>query len=153
MYNTFMNNSIFPQKTRFVKIGENKWGFQFPESYFVICDEHAILHETDIAESKYKKGLEKILYIMPEFFDAASDLADYYLVNNNIKKVEEIYLKYIEFGRSFIPEEFKPVADQMIWAYLDNRSFLRLLHNYAIFVEKHKGISKAIPLLEEISNV
>lgn len=140
----------FPKKTRFVKIGENKWGFQFSKSYFDICDEHAILHETDFTENEYKKGLEKILFIMPEFFDAASNLAEFYLVNNNIKEAEEIYLKYIKFGRSFIPAEFKPETDQMIWAYLDNRPFLRLLHNYAIFVGKYKGISKAIPLLEKI---
>mgnify|MGYP001586376185 FL=1 len=142
--------NLFPKKTRFVKIGKNKWGFQFPESYFDICDKHAVLHETDITENEYKKRSEKILTIMPEFFDAGNDLADYYLVNNNIKKAEKIYLKYIKLGRSFIPEEFKPGADEMIWAYLDNRPFLRLLHNYAIFVEKYKGISKAIPLFEEI---
>lgn len=87
---------------------------------------------------------------MPEFFDAASDLAEFYLVNDNIKEAEKVFLKYIEFGRSFIPSEFKPGSDQMIWAYLDNRPFLRLLHNYTVFVEKYKGISKAIPSLEEI---
>lgn len=140
----------FPKKTRFVKIGENKWGFQFPQSYFDICDEHAILHETDITESKYKKGLEKILSTMPEFFDAASDLTEFYLMNNNIKEAEKVFLKYINLGRSFISPKFKPEIDQMIWAYLDNRPFLRLLHNYAMFVEKYKGISMAIPLFEEI---
>lgn len=145
-----MKYNMFPQKTRFVKIGENKWGFQFPESYFDICNKHAFLHETDITENEYKKGLEKILSIIPEFFDAASDLAEFYLMNKNTKDSEKVFLKYIEFGRSFIPSEFKPGTDQIIWAYLDNRPFLRLLHNHAMFVEKYNGISKAIPLFEEI---
>jgi tetratricopeptide (TPR) repeat protein len=87
---------------------------------------------------------------MPEFFDAASDLAEYYMINKDVKKAKEVYLKYIGHGKSFIPTEFKFGEDLMIWAYLDNRPFLRLLHNYATFIEEHENISKAIPLFEEI---
>lgn len=146
-------SSQFPSSTRFVKIGHDKWGFEFPKVYFDILDSYYKLSEIDISAEEYERNLKKILSVMPEFFDAVSDLAELYNDNRLIKLAENLYEKHIAFGRSFIPPEFIPGKHKIIWAYMDNRPFLRLLANYAMFIESHYKASKAIPLYEELISI
>lgn len=140
----------YPQKVQFIKIGKIEWGFEFPGYYYDLFERLFQLDEEDISAREYENELKTILRICPETFDAAKDLAEFYIYNKEPKLAREILEETINLAKSYIPNSFIPGKHRIIWADMDNRPFLRLLATYAQFIEKFVGVIKAIPLYQEI---
>lgn len=77
-------------------------------------------------------------------------MAEFYIYNRELKLAKEILEKTINLAKSYIPNSFIPGKHRIIWAYTDNRPFLRLLTTYAQLIEKVEGVIKAIPYYQEI---
>lgn len=140
----------YPEKTQFNKISLHDWGFKFTKLYHELGEQYYELTESDIDSRRYENKLVSMLQQVPELFDVANDLAIFYGHKGNFKAAKNIYKTTVDLAKSYIPPEFNQGKDHIIWAYLDNRPFLRLLAGYAEFIYATKSISKAIPLYEEI---
>lgn len=142
--------SRYPQQVQFVSIGETEWGFEFPKKYYDLMDE--FVEFDNLSDKKYEKECQRLLAELPELFDVANSLTELYLTKGEFKKAQVVFETVITTARSYIPTEFIPEVHQIIWAYVDNRPFLRLLESYAVFVEEYQGVAKAIPFYEELIN-
>lgn len=140
----------YPNKVKFTKIGEVEWEFDFPGYYYDVCERLFQLDEEDISAEEYERDLKTLLRICPEAFDVAKELAEFYIYNKELTLAREILEKTISHAKTYIPETFKVGKDLIIWGYLDNRPFLRLLASYAQFIEETESEILAIPLYEEI---
>ncbi len=140
----------YPEKVKFSKLGDIEWGFEFPGVYYNLFERLFQLDESDSSADEYEEELKTILRICPETFDAAKDLAEFYIYINEINLAQAALEKAIQLARSYIPKSFIPGKHLIIWGYLDNRPFLRLLAAYADFIERTKGLEQAVPLYEEI---
>jgi hypothetical protein len=140
----------YPETVQLVKIGKIEWGFEYPQLYHRLTEQLWELEESDCTARQYENKLKGMLESMPELFDAANNLAQFYGYNENYRSVKRVYEVAVALARSYIPPEFVPGKHHIIWAYLDNRPFLRLLNDYAQFIEVNDKISRAIPLYEEI---
>jgi tetratricopeptide (TPR) repeat protein len=134
----------------FAKLGDDTWGFEFPRSYDRLMEQLWDLQESNAPDSELKLKLSHMLEITPELFDAASMLAEVYRRKRQPALARSTFETAVAIARKFIPDSFVHGQDRIIWAYLENRPFLRLLHGYAQFVEQSDGIKQAIPLYEEI---
>jgi len=142
----------YPDKTQFIKISLHDWGFKFTKLYHELNEQYHELTESDIDSKRYENTLVSMLQQVPELFDVANELAIIYGHKNNFKAAKNIYETALNLAKSYIPPEFNQDKDHIIWAYLDNRPFLRLLAGYAEFIYATKSINKAIPLYEEIQS-
>ncbi len=140
----------YPEKVRFTKIGDIEWGFEFPGYYYNLVERLFQLEELNLSAEEYEEELRAILRICPEAFDAAKELAEFYILNDELILAQEILEKTIKIARSYIPKTFIPGKHLIIWGYLDNRPFLRLLTCYADLVEQIEGLEQAILLYEEL---
>src|ERR1039458_10035817 len=140
----------YPQNVQIIKIGKSEWGFEFPQLYHELTEQYWQLKESDITARESERGLKDLLISVPELFDAANDLAIFYGYNGDMKSAKNIYEASTSLAKSYIPPEFIPGKHRIIWAYLDNRPFLRLLASYAQFIAETEKQSRAIPLYEEI---
>jgi len=139
-----------PTEVGFVRIGKNEWGFEFPREYFEYFDKLDELETSDVSAGQYEKKLQSFIRKMPELFDAARLLAEFYTFNGQLKLAGEIFQSSTGMARTYFPENFKAGRDRIPWAWVDNRPFLRLFLSHAMFVERHQKASKARPLYEEI---
>jgi tetratricopeptide (TPR) repeat protein len=140
----------YPDQTQLVKIGGLEWGFEFSRQHHEVTDEYLELQDSDITARQYEKQLRRIIELAPDQFDAASDLANFYASSKAYKQAKHVYEAVVSLAMSYLPPEFEHGKHHIIWAYLDNRPFLRLLAGYAEFIEQTDKTSKAIPLLEDI---
>lgn len=142
--------SNFPEQTRLIPIGDAEWGFEYPQQWHALTEQFSELEESGISGKAYEQKLKDMLVLIPELFDVADSLAQYYGAQHDFRKVKLLYENEIKLARKYIPKEFIPGKHRIIWAYLDNRPFLRMLDNYAQFIEQTEKVSKAIPLYEEL---
>ncbi len=142
--------SQYPETVIFEKLSDDTWGFGFPKLYHELTEQLWDLEETHISVNVFEKELHRMLKLMPELFDAVNDLAHLYGKKNEPGIAKTLYEQAITNARRYISKTFIPGRDRAIWAYLENRPFLRMMAGYAIFVEQYEGIRKAIPLYEEI---
>lgn len=140
----------FPEQTQLVQIGESEWGFEYPQQWHALTEQFLALEESSITGEAYERKLKDMLMSMPELFDVADSLAQYYGTQNKLHQAKLLYENEIKFARKRIPKEFIPGKHRIIWAYLNNRPFLRMLNNYAQFIEQTEKVSTAIPLYEEL---
>jgi len=139
-----------PEEVQFIPIGKVEWGFEFPRLHGELTEQLWNLEETEVSATQYQKTLRSLLKQEPELFDAANDLANFYFENEKHDQAQKIYERYVELAKSYIPPKFVQGKHHIIWAYMDNRPFLRLLAGYAQFIEATTKVSRAIPLYEEI---
>lgn len=140
----------YPDTVKFIKIDKNTWGFDFPKLYRDLTEQLWELEESRVSTDLFEKELYRILKLIPELFDATNDLAHLYGKKHEPGLAKVLYEQTIKNARKYIPNTFIPGKDRVIWAYIENRPFLRLLAGYAIFVEQYEGTYRAIPLYEEI---
>jgi tetratricopeptide (TPR) repeat protein len=140
----------YPKTVVFEKLSEDTWGFGFPKLYHDLTEQLWDLEESRVSINVFEKELHRLLKLMPELFDAVNDLAQLYGKNNEPGIAKTLYEQAIANARRYIPKAFIKGEDRAIWAYLENRPFLRMLAGYAMLVEQYEGIGKAIPLYEEI---
>lgn len=140
----------YPKTVVFEKISEDTWGFGFPKLYHDLTEQLWDLEEAHVSINVFEKELHRMLKLMPELFDAVNDLAHLYGKSNEPGIVKTLYEQAIANARRYIPKTFIKGKDQVIWPYLENRPFLRMLAGYAMFVEQYEGAGKAIQLYEEI---
>jgi tetratricopeptide (TPR) repeat protein len=140
----------YPGRTQFVKMGDLEWGFEFPQKYHEQTEQLQGLQSSNITAQTYERKLCRMLELVPEQFDAANDLANFYIYNKAYKQAKHVYEVVVNLAMSYVLPEFERGKHHIIWAYLDNRPFLRLLAGYAEFIEHTDKTSKAIPLLEDI---
>jgi tetratricopeptide (TPR) repeat protein len=140
----------YPKTVEFGKIGRQEWGFEFPQLYHELTEKFYELQESEITTKEYVRELREILHRMPELFDVASELASLYVGNGEYRTAKAIYETSVKLAKSYIPSQFIPVKHHIIWAYLDNRPFLRLLADYAQFLEQTEKLSRVIPYYEEL---
>lgn len=140
----------YPERVRFIKIDEVEWGFEFPGYYYDLFERLFQMDEEDLTAKEYENELKTILRICPETFDATRELAEFCIYNREPELAREILEKTINLARSYIPNNFVPGKHKIIWAFMDNRPFLRLLATYAQFVEDLEGVNNAIPYYQEL---
>lgn len=140
----------YPETVIFEKLGDDTWGFGFPKLYHDLTEQLWELEETHISVNVLEKELHRMLKLMPELFDVVNDLAHLYGKKHEPGIAKALYEQAITNARSLLPKTFIKGHDRIIWAYLENRPFLRLLAGYAMFVEQYEEVDKAIPLYEEI---
>jgi tetratricopeptide (TPR) repeat protein len=140
----------YPEQVTLEKISDDTWGFSFPKAYHDLLDHLREVEETQASSRNYEQELSRVLTIMPELFDAASLLTSLHLKKREYKIAKTLYEQALHTARSYIPHTFLPGRDHLIWAYLENRPFLRLLAGYAQFLDQHESTEQAIPLYEEL---
>ena len=140
----------YPQFVRFTKLGQDTWGFEFPKLYNDLTEQLWELEESKVPAEVFEKELYRMIKLVPELFDAVNDLAHMYGKRHEIATTKAIYEQAIKNARKYIPDTFIYGHDRMIWTYMENRPFLRLLAGHAMFVEQYEGTGKAIPFYEEI---
>lgn len=159
----------FPKETRIAQQGKNNWSFEYPAlfnteraEFLSMCEKNSELkniesnepdidnlmqgfsHEMNLATAK------ALLNNNPLHFDAAILLAKDAFRENQPRTAKNILESSILQGREIFPPEFSFGADYLPWGFVDNRSFLRLLFEYAMITETIDGTQKAIPLYEEL---
>src|SRR5579872_7322273 len=90
----------YPEKVRFTKIGDVEWGFEFPGYYYNLFERLFQLEELNLSAEEYEEELRAILRICPEAFDAAKELAEFYILNDELILAQEILEKTIKLARS-----------------------------------------------------
>lgn len=140
----------YPDTVTFEKMGSDTWGFGYPKLYYDLTEQLWELEESNVSPQEFEKELYRMVKLMPELFDAVNDQAHLYGKRHEVGLAKVLYEQVIKNARKYIPDTFTPGKDRVIWAYMENRPFLRLLAGYAMFVEQYEGTNKAIPLYEEI---
>jgi len=140
----------YPKTVVFEKISEDTWGWGFPKLYHELTEELWELEERGASRGVLEKELYRMIKQMPELFDAVNLLAKLYGTKREFGLAKQLYEQTITRARTYIPDTFARGKDRAIWAYMENRPFLRLLAGYAGFVEEFESVNKAIPLYEEI---
>lgn len=140
----------YPKTVIFEKLGEDTWEWGFPVLYHDLTEQLWELEETNVSTQIYEKELCRMIKLMPELFDVVNDLAHLYCKRNEPGIAKMLYEQAMANAKRYIPKTFIPDRDRVIWAYMANRPFLRMLAGYGIFVEQYEGVGKAIPLYEEI---
>ena len=140
----------YPEQTQLVPIGEMEWGFEYPKQWHAMTEQFLDLEQSGKTGKAYEQALKEMLVLCPELFDAADSLAQHYGSQQKFREIKRLYENEIALARKYIPEEFIPGKHRIIWAYMDNRPFLRMLDNYAQFIEQTEKVSRAIPLYEEL---
>ncbi len=140
----------YPKTIVFEKLDEDTWGWKFPKLYHELTESLWELEERRASQEMLEKELSRMIRHMPELFDAINLLAKLYGVKREFGLANALYEQSISRARTYIPSAFIHGQYRIIWAYMENRPFLRLLAGYAGFVEQLQGPGKAIPLYEEI---
>lgn len=138
------------QKTQFIKTHDNAWMFEFAPAYYGLFDQLCELQEKNLSHAKLAKEFSKIIDKMPEVFDAHSGLAALYQTDKKNIEACAIYEKAIRLARSYISKKFVLGKHIIPWICFENRPFLRLLCDYAVFIEHNEGAQQALPLYEEL---
>jgi tetratricopeptide (TPR) repeat protein len=139
-----------PQTVTFHRLSDDTWGWEFPKEYHALTEQLWELEDANPPAVALEKELYRMIKQMPELFDAVNRLAQHYGVKREFGLAKTIYEQTIITARSYIPKTFTPGTDRAIWAYMENRPFLRLLAGYAMLVEQLESVEQAIPLYEEI---
>ncbi len=134
----------------FHQVDKKEWMFNFSDDYAEYFDYLFRLYNMDLPDDKLEGEYIKIIRAMPEVFDASSNLAQIYLEQDKIKEAKLVYEKAIQVARSHISKEFNPEKHNIPWYFMENRPFLRLLANYAQYVESYEHAEQAVDLYEEI---
>jgi len=151
-FNMKMTSSIKRGKNvppvQFVEFKKGSWTFDFnSQLYDKLFNRLFELDELDIENDEREKELLSIIAQMPEVFDASRELAQMYNdEDDRSDEVNQIYEKAFALARSYIPENFRKGQDQIPWACIENRPFLRLIEAYGEFKEMDEGIESAIPI-------
>lgn len=140
----------YPKTVVFEKISEDTWGWGFPTLHHILTDDLWEMEEADVSPQVFEKELYRMIKLMPELFDAVNDLARVYGKRREFNLAKTLYEQTIKKARAYIPNTFTAGKDRVLWAYVANRPFLRMLAGYAMLVEQCESIEKAIPLYEEI---
>lgn|GEM_PF-915301 len=140
----------YPKTVVFEKISDDTWGWGFPKLYHDLTEELWELEESKVSAQVFEKELYRMIKLMPELFDAVNALAHLYGKKREFGLAKTLYEQTISKARTHIPNSFTQGKDQVIWAYMENRPFLRLLAGYAMYVEQFENIEKAIILYEEL---
>lgn len=121
--------------------GEFDWGDNRAELFdrFYDAEESP---DREIAESEFKM----IIREDPEFIDAYNSLGWMALEESDNEKAKFYFTTAFETGNALIPENF---TGEIIWANIDNRPFLRALHNMGLLYLITKKFDKALKYFEK----
>lgn len=140
-----------PDKISVKKIRINEWKFSFNRNYHQTHQEFHLFYESkDLSEMQLAEKTILILLKEPLLMEASSYLAHLFLKLGADKKAFEVLEKSIAAVKNIFPAEFNWEKDKLPWYFLENRDFLNLLLDQAIFIEKGEGVSKSIPYYEQI---
>ncbi|MGH7204067.1 MAG: hypothetical protein ACREHC_06505 [Candidatus Levyibacteriota bacterium] len=140
----------YPKTVVFASISDDSWGWGFPKEYHELTEELWELEESQPSTEIFEKELHHMIKRAPMLFDAVNKLAHVYGLRREFGLTKTLYEQTIKTARTYIPKTFLLGTDRVIWAYIENRPFLRLLAGYIMFVEQFESVEKAIPLYEEI---
>lgn len=140
-----------PEKITVKKQKSNEWSFVFGKNYHQAHEEfHKFYMSGNLPENELAEKTFLILLKEPNLMEASSYLAHLLLRLGEDKKAFEVLEKSIRLIKNVFPIEFNWEKDQLPWYFLENREFLNLLLDQAIFIEKGIGVSKSIPYYEQI---
>jgi len=144
---------IDKNKPILVKCGENEWEFIYPPS----IDNKKIYNEywegveqLDYNDKIAEKIFKSLIKRFPFYLDAYNHLS---IAFRNQKKTFESFVtaeKAYNLGKSLFPKEFNFKKDKLIWAFLDNRPFLRSCQTFGLEYQEQKEFKKAIEIYSEI---
>lgn len=174
-YEFFENK--FPDKPYVNNMGKNTWSWEYPAIMRAANDDLIEIENTKnklfqdlnaIEENDMGVYLDEIKDEMnminsmrfdmaqvlikdfPLLFESSRVLLEDAIARGDNKKANQIAKDAIFMARHEFPEEFKIGKDTLPWGFINNRPFLNLLFDYAIFVRDSESVSKAILLFEEI---
>lgn len=140
-----------PKEIYVKKMRENEWTFVYSQNFHQAHEEfHKFYMAENLSEIELTQKTFLVLLKEPYLMEASSYLAHQFLRFGKDKKAFEILEKSIQLVNGIFPEEFDWSKDKLPWYFLENRDFLNLLLDQAIFIEKGIGVSKSIPYYEQI---
>ncbi len=140
-----------PEKIAIKKQKSNEWSFVFSNNYHQAHEEfHKFYMSGNLPENELAEKTFLILLKEPNLMEASSYLAHLLLKLGEDKKAFEVLEKSIRLIKNVFPIGFNWEKDQLPWYFLENREFLNLLLDQAIFIEKGIGVSKSVPYYEQI---
>ena len=134
--NFFEGKYIFVDKSR----------YKVQEKYYDFLESK---ESEDIKKSI--KFLQHLIEMDPNFFDSYITLSEYYYLNGEIEKAEEIIIEgYIRAMKKVMKGTHFP--DELDWLWLENRHIIRMIFNYGILLwekgKKQEAISVFTRLLK-----
>src|SRR3989338_6236265 len=140
-----------PERISLKKIQDNEWRFVFSRNYHQTHEQfHEFYESEDFSVMELAEKTSLILLKEPLLMEADSYLAHQFLKLGAERNAFEVLEKSIAAVKNIFPKEFDWEKDKLPWYFLENRDFLNLLLDQAIFMEKGKGVSKSIPYYEQI---
>lgn len=140
-----------PKEIYVKRAKDSEWSFVFSSNYYQTHEEfHKFYMSEDFSEIELTEKTILILLKEPLLTEASSYLAHKFLELGADKEAFEVLEKSIGAVKKIFPEEFDWQKDKLPWYFLENRDFLNLLLDQAIFIEKSIGVLKSIPYYEQI---
>lgn len=140
-----------PKEIYVKRVRDNEWSFVFSNNYHKVHEEfHTFYESENLSELELAGKTMLVLLKEPLLMEANSYLAHLFLGLGEDKKAFEVLEKSIEAVKKIFPSDFDWEKDKLPWYFLENRDFLNLLLDQAIFIEKGKGVLKSIPYYEQI---
>jgi tetratricopeptide (TPR) repeat protein len=151
----------FPKMPQVVKMRDRDWSWEYPATFHTTRTKLSAMREKDweLKNKEIKRELLREVRIVtakmaldqePLMFDAAVILSQDAFEEGETQLAKSILESAIYEGRKIFPYEFSLGTDHLLWGFVDNRPFLRLLGEHATFIESVYGPQKAIPLYEEL---
>lgn len=140
-----------PEKIYLKKVRDNEWSFVFSSTYHKTHIEfHKFYQSEEFSEYELAEKTISVLLEEPLLMEAASYLAHLFLKLGGRKEATTTLEKSIGSIKNIFPKEFDWKKDKLPWYFLENRDFLNLLLDQAIFIEKGESVLKSIPYYEQI---
>ncbi len=95
----------------------------------------------------YIKALEAMTKEHPDFIDAYAHIASAYLEQGKTKKALDAAMRGLAVGNRLIPEGFQGTME---WGHIENRPFLRALHNAMLCHARLRKHRDAAALIEKM---
>jgi len=118
--------------------------------YYVKDEYYDFLDSKDSENIKKSiKILEKMIQKDPNFFDPYISLAEYYYMDNEAKKAEEIILKGYSKAIQLITKDGK-FPERLEWGWIENRHIIRIIFHYGMLLWEKGKKEEAIKVFNRL---